>query len=282
MNKWDTVAIFGVGLIGGSIGLGLRKRGLARQIVGIGRSTERLQHALDAGSVTEITTDLAAGVKNAQLVIVCTPVERIVEHVMQVAQHCPTEALLTDAGSTKLQIVSQLDERLPSDGPAFVGSHPLAGSEKSGSENADEDLFKQRTVVVTPTSQSCPTAVETITNFWSSLDAQVAERTPQEHDAALATTSHLPHLIASVLAATTPAEELELTASGWQDTTRIAAGDPELWRQIVNDNRDNVLTSLDHFEQTLSKLRTAIHDQDGAALLEILTQGKQNRDAVGD
>jgi len=282
MKIWDSVAIIGVGLIGGSIGLGLRKRGLARQIVGIGRNTTRLQQALDLGAVTDTTTDFAEGVKNAQLVVVCTPVERIVEHLMQVAQNCPTDALLTDAGSTKFQIVSQLDEKLPPNGPAFVGSHPLAGSEKSGSEHADADLLQSCTVVVTPTTHSNATAVEAITDFWTSLDARVVERSPQEHDAALAQTSHLPHLLASVLAATTPKEELELTATGWRDTTRIAAGDPELWRQILVDNRGNVLQSLDQFEQTLSQLRQALQDQDADVLLKILAQGKQNRDAVGD
>ena len=284
MPAWDTVAIVGVGLIGGSIGLALRERKLARQVIGIGRRRESLEQALSRGCITQISTSVPEGVKQAQLVVVCTPVELIPRHVAEAAAAAPAGCLITDAGSTKAQIVAGaealLATRFPS-GLPFVGSHPLAGSEKNGADAAAADLFVDRIVVVTPTKSSSSAAVAAIESFWQSLGARVMRMSPAEHDAALARTSHLPHLVASALAAATPDDLLPLTAAGWQDTTRIAAGDAELWRQIFLANRACTLKALADFETVLARLRSALEAADGPLLAELLTEGKRRRDAMG-
>ncbi len=279
MRTWDTVAIVGVGLIGGSIGLALRERKLARRVIGIGRRRESLEKAMARGCVDEISTSIAEGVKLASLVVVCTPVESIAEHVHEAGRHCPQGCLITDAGSTKAEIVGAARSLKRAQ---FVGSHPLAGSEKSGSEAASAELFEGRVVVVTETEHSEAAAVGAIEKFWQSLGARVLRMNPENHDAALAHTSHLPHLIASALAAATPEQLLPLTATGWQDTTRIAAGDAELWRQIFLANGASTLKALADFETVLARFRAALESTDGTLLAELLAEGKRRRDAVGN
>lgn len=284
MAFFDTVAIVGVGLIGGSIGLALRKERMAHHIIGIGRRIESLRAAENRGAVTEVTTDLLQGVASANLVVVCTPVEQVTEFVAAAARACNPDTIITDVGSTKAAIVAACDKALAdSKGlwASFVGSHPLAGSERTGVEFAREDLFQGRTTVVTPTENTRPEAAAKIEAFWQGLGSKVVRMSPQEHDAAVAATSHLPHLIASALAAATPAELLPLTATGWGDTTRIASGDTELWRQIFLDNRVNTLKALAPFETVLAELRAALESADGPALAKLLQQGKRIRDTVG-
>ena len=275
MNKWDSVAIVGVGLIGGSIGLALLQRGLARCVVGIGRHESSLRKARERGTVTSTTTDLDRGVTDADLVVVCTPVGNIVEHVCQAAAHCPAGALLTDVGSTKGQIVLELERRLDK-GPAFVGSHPLAGSEKTGPEYAQADLFESRVTVVTPTPATRPQHVEQIEHFWSALGSRVIRMAPHDHDQAVAMTSHATHVLAAALAAATSPEELPLVAGGWKDTTRIAAADPQLWLQILMTNRDQVLKSIDKFEKVLATFRAALQCGDDCAHRATLGSRKEN------
>jgi prephenate dehydrogenase len=276
---WKTVAIVGVGMIGGSIGLALRKRKLAQRVIGIGRSRASLLKAKKCGTVDTTTTDLARGVHSAELIIVCTPVEQIAQHVREVAAACPKDALITDAGSTKRAIVEAVNGTLP-EGVRFIGSHPLAGSEKTGPENARADLLNNRVVVITPIKGNAVADAKTLAAFWKSLGARVLGMSPALHDLAVAATSHVPHVIASALAAATDPEDLALVAGGWLDTTRIAASDPELWRQILLDNRDNTLKALANFQRTLDELRVAIEQQNAARLSELLLQGKQRRDAA--
>ena len=280
MKNWDTVAIVGVGLIGGSIGLKLLESSLATNVIGIGRRSSSLRAAKRRGAITSSTTSIASGVSSAELVVVCTPVDLIVDQVKQVAAHSPAGTLITDAGSTKGTIVQSLDGALPKS-HHFVGSHPLAGSEKTGPLFAKGDLFDNRIVVVTPTRRSNPDAVATIEKFWTRLGSNVLRMTPRAHDEAMASISHLPHLLASVLAAGTPAKHRPLAATGWLDTTRIAAGDVELWTQILSDNRGPVLKSLQQFEKWLAKFRRALETDDHAQLKRLLQAGKQNRDALG-
>jgi prephenate dehydrogenase len=286
MQRWETVAIIGVGLIGGSIGLALRQRKLARKVIGIGRRKSSLDKALARGCVTETTTSIARGVKKAELMVVCSPVELIHKHVAEAGAHCPDGSVITDAGSTKTDLVAKaetaLADRFPMHLP-FVGSHPIAGSERSGPEAATADLFEGRVVVVTESEISDHDVVDTIEEFWQSLGARVVRMTPEKHDAVLARTSHLPHLVASALAAATPSngETLMLTGSGWADTTRIAAGEAELWRQIMLANRTHTLNALADFERVLKSWRLALKNADGPQLLELLQEGKRRRDAVG-
>jgi prephenate dehydrogenase len=286
MRSWDTVAIVGVGLIGGSIGLALRQRNLAQKILGVGRRRQSLEKALALGCITEIAADSAAAARQADLVIVCTPVETIAQQVLEAARSAKPGCLITDAGSTKEQLVAEIETALataPADEVNFVGSHPIAGSEKNGPAAADPNLFDGRVTVVTPTERSDPTAVAAIEEFWKSIGARVMKMDPREHDAIVARTSHLPHLVASALAATTPGNDecLPLTGSGWADTTRIASGDPELWRQILLTNRRPTLSALADFETVLRTWRHALESGNGQLLTELLKEGKTRRDAMG-
>jgi prephenate dehydrogenase len=188
--------------------------------------------------------------------------------------------LLTDAGSTKSSIVRQLNGTLPR-AVAFVGSHPLAGSEKSGCEHARANLFDGRVVVVTPTRKTADDQVQRTGDFWSALGATVMMMSPAAHDRALAATSHLPHLVAAALARMTSEEDLPLTAGGWRDCTRIAGGEAELWSQILSDNRENVLKAIGRFEKSLAGFRSAIERGDARRLQQLLKEAKQRRDAVG-
>jgi prephenate dehydrogenase len=250
-------------------------------VVGIGRRESTLAKAVQRGAITEATTDLATGVSQAEFIVVCTPVCHIVEQVRAAAEHAPPGAILTDAGSTKGEIVAALDGELPR-GAGFVGSHPMAGSEKAGPEFAEEDLFEDRVTIVTPTANTPHAALSAVEQFWQSLGARTVRMAPQEHDAAVAAVSHVPHVAAAALAAVTPEELLPLVGGGWCDTTRVAAGDVELWRQILTENRGHVLRALAEFEKTLASFREALARGDDAALVRLLEQGKLRRDAVGN
>jgi prephenate dehydrogenase len=285
MALWQSAAIVGVGLIGGSIGLALRRAGIVDRIYGIGRNSDKLKRAQSLGAIDEVVPESAPEFPAANLVIVCTPVEQVSDQVARWATRASENALVTDAGSTKAKIVAAVDSQLWAHNPRhirFVGSHPLAGSEKTGVEHARENLFDQRVVVVTPSEQTNPSALQEARALWQALGAKVLEMSPLAHDEAVAKTSHLPHLVASLLAAVTPRELLKLTAGGWLDSTRIAAGDVTLWQQILLDNRDAVLTALSRFETDLALWRHALEQRDASALEQLLQQGKTIRDAVGN
>lgn len=287
MAEYDTVAIVGVGLIGGSIGLALRERRLARKIIGVGRRQQSLDVARDIGAIDNGVTNLAAAVSQAQLIIVATPVDTIAERVMQASAACPAGALITDAGSTKEAIVAAIDAGLAPrrSGPRFVGSHPLAGDHRTGPQHSRADLFEDRIVVITPTEHTRPAAVTEVRGFWENLGAEVRSMSPAEHDSALAITSHLPHAVAVALAATTPKELLSLTAGGWRDTTRVAAGDPGLWQAIFTANRQFVIEAIVRLEKTFAGFRQSLESGDNESLmtlLELAARRKQERDALGD
>ncbi len=279
MMRMDTIAIVGVGLIGGSIGKALISRRLATRVIGICRREESLQRALACRVVTEGTTDLAHGVADAGIVILCTPVETIIPLVRELSPLCAPQAIVTDTASTKAEIVHALcSETLPR---PFVGGHPLAGSEQTGPEAARDDLFVGRTVILTP-NPSASEAVDRIEAFWQSLGAKVLQMSPEHHDQVVAAISHLPHLVASALAAATPPPLVALAAGGWRDTTRVAAADPQLWREILLTNQTRVLESLARFQSGLDALREALQAADANQLEQLLTKGKQIRDALGD
>jgi prephenate dehydrogenase len=284
---YDNIAIIGVGLIGGSIGLAARDRKLAREVIGIGRRDASLSAAQLAGAIDRGTTNLSEGVAGAELIVVCTPVDAIKENVVLAAASCRPKALITDAGSTKGAIVTAVDAALSARraGTPFIGSHPLAGDHRAGVEFARADLFDGRTVVVTPNSATRPAAVIEITGFWEALGANVTVMSPTEHDMALAATSHVPHLVAASLAAATPENLLPLAASGWQDTTRVAAGDPQLWQPIFATNRPHVLAALDRYTAVIAEVRKALDQGDSEQLMRILEHAKNvksKHDALGD
>ncbi len=276
----DTLTIVGVGLIGGSIGLAAKRRGLVRRVRGVGRQQASLERALQHGTIDEGHLDAAAVAGDSQLIVFCTPVDGIAEQALAIAPRCAPGTILTDAGSTKATIVRALDGRLPA-GVAFVGGHPLAGSEKRGPEAAHADLFQNRCTVLTPTEQTDSTALERVRTFWQALGARVRLMAPEEHDQALALTSHLPHLVASALAGLLPEELHELTATGFRSTTRVAAGDPALWTAICLHNRPALLAALASLENRLGEFRQALETADRTALDHLLAQGKKVRDALG-
>jgi prephenate dehydrogenase len=280
VKRLKTVTIIGVGLIGGSIGLAIRRRGLAQRVVGVGHRQSSLRTARHVGAVTNTTIDLAKGVAEADLVIVCSPVAAIVEHARLAARHCPQGTLITDAGSTKRSIVETLDDRLER-GCRFLGGHPLAGSEKVGPAHADADLFERRVAILTPTAATRAEDFDLLERFWSSLGSAVIRMSADEHDRAMAATSHLPHAVASVLAVSLPETYFRLTGSGFRDTSRLAAGSPQLWKEVFTLNRDYVVAALGRFGQQLDTLRTAIEQHDETTLENLLIQAKKNRDALG-
>jgi prephenate dehydrogenase len=277
---FEQITIIGVGLIGGSVGLAAKARGAARRVVGVGRDAKNLARAVERGAIDQFTTDLAEGVRLADLVVVCTPVDRVAETVLRLAPHCRDGAIVTDAGSTKAALVRDI-ERGIRDGVHFVGAHPIAGSEKTGVDYARADLFDGRATVVTPTPLTTEAACFNVVGFWRALGSRVSTMPPDDHDAALAFTSHLPHAVASAVAGATDPELLSLTAGGFRDVTRIAAGDPNLWAAIFEANRDAVLAALGAFNDRLTEFRKLLESGDRAGLERWLTEGKQVRDALG-
>jgi cyclohexadieny/prephenate dehydrogenase len=275
-----TLTIVGVGLIGGSIGLAAKRRGVVRRVLGVGRNQANLDRASALGAIDEAFLDPVGAMERAEIIVFCTPVDRIAEQVLAAAPRCAPGSLLTDAGSTKAQMVRTIEPGLPP-GVHFVGSHPLAGSEKQGPEHADANLFEGRLTIVTKTASTEPGALEQVSKFWQALGSKVRVMSPQEHDEALAFTSHVPHLLAAALAGSLPAALQQLTASGFRDTTRIAAGDPALWTAIFQQNRSAVEDALGLLTDHLGCFRDCLASGDWAKLHDLLAQAKKVRDALG-
>lgn len=285
---WPTVAIVGVGMIGGSIGLALKARKLAGRVIGIGRSATSLSEAKRLQAIDETATDIASAVAMADLVVVAAGVASIAWILDEVDAAVRPGTLLTDAGSTKASIVAAWEKSRRSR-PAsaggrrgrFVGAHPLAGSHRRGPAAADPMLFNGRVTIVTPATATPAKDVEEIGGFWSSLGSTVFTMPPRDHDRILAMTSHAPHVMAAAVAAATPAEARQFTAGGWRDTTRIAAGDPELWADILLDNATAVARALSRIAGVTEKMLVAIESNDRRRLVSLLTRAKEDRDAVG-
>ena len=275
--KFDTVAIVGVGLIGGSVGLALKQRRLARRVVGIGHRRSTLEKARRRGAADTTTTSVRRGVAEADLVVLATPVDLICEHAAEGIGAYRPEAVVTDVGSVKGTIVSRC-ERLFRDGPAFVGSHPLAGSERRGIDAAEVDLLDGSVVLMTPTARTPAHAADRVAGLWRALGATVRTMSPGEHDRLVAAFSHLPHVVAAVLVNCLPVDARGLVAGGFQDTTRVAGGDPRLWHGILRQNRGQVLKSLARFEEHLGAMRRAIERNDSCEVQRLLAKAKSVRD----
>ncbi len=265
LERLGTVAIVGVGLIGGSIGLAIRSRGLAGRVVGVGRDFARLVEATRQGILDEPSTDPASALESADVVVVCTPPARIAEDCRAAAAASPDRCLITDAGSAKGRIVSAVESD-PVARSKFLAAHPIAGSEQKGFRHASADLFDGRVCVLTPTDRSPPGRLERARAFWSGLGCRVVEMDPDAHDRALALTSHLPHAVAAALAGSVPADLLDLAAGAYRDGTRVAGSDPSLWTEIFLENRGPVLDALDAFSDRLATFRDALERGDARAL----------------
>ena len=277
------LTVVGVGLLGGSVALAARASGVAREIVGVGRDRQRLEGPLRAGMVDRIATDVAAGVDGADCVVLAATVfanEKLLEAIWCSA---PAGALVTDVGSTKRGIVA-VAERLSAGRPlGFVGSHPMAGSEKSGWQVARADLFRGATVIVTPTDATEPRAIKGVTALWEALGARVSALDPETHDRTVAAISHLPHVAAWALVDAVARFEpgaLAFAARGFRDTTRIAASDPPMWRDILLANADAVRASLVAFRAALDDLDRLIATGDAAGIEALLARLKTTREGL--
>jgi prephenate dehydrogenase len=278
--RFGTIAVVGVGLIGGSIAAAARRRGIAGRIIGIGRNAARLDVARRAGLIDVAATDLVAAAE-ADLVIVCMPVDRIASDVLAIAPTLAAGSLITDAGSTKGTICRAVQSSLAR--PArFVGSHPLAGSEKGGWEHADASLFEGRVCVVTPVEETPPEVLDRVSDFWRALGLRVRQMTPEDHDRALAVTSHLPHLAASALASLLTEGETGLAATGFRDTTRIASGDPDLWTAIFLQNAEPVVDQASLLIEQLREFQRAVRNGDAPRVRQLLEEGRQGRKLLDD
>ena len=271
------VAVIGVGLIGGSVGLALRARGLATEVVGVGRDKDVLERALARGAIDRGTTDLARGVSSAEVVVVCTPVDHIAEAVRLAAESCPPDALVTDAGSVKRRLVDEV-ERHPHAADKFIGAHPLCGSEQRGPDHARADLFQDRVCVLTPGPRGRPDRLARAGAFWSSLGCRVMHLAPGEHDEILAYTSHLPHAVASALAGSIPGDWLALAAGAYRDGTRVAAADAGLWTAIFRDNRGPLLKAIGQMQERLDAFKFALMTDDEQAIRHCWEHAKARRD----
>jgi prephenate dehydrogenase len=278
----ERLVIVGVGLLGGSAALAARAAGLARRIVGVGRDRARLGPPVAAGALDEATTDLPAGVAGADLVLVAVPVLASEEILARIWAAAPAGTVVTDVGSTKAGIVRRAEALRPAGRLHFVGSHPMAGSERSGFSAARADLFQGARVVVTPGETSEPRAVKTVTGFWEALGARVSLLDAEAHDRAVAAVSHLPHVVAYALmdaVARLEADALDLAARGFRDTTRIAASDPDVWTEIFVANRAALGQCLRGFRQALDELE-ALAARDPAALRAALARIRGAREAL--
>ena len=268
----QTIAIVGVGLIGGSLAAAIRQRKLARKIIGVGRNAARIEMARTSGLIDVASTDLTVVAPQADVMVFCTPVDQVAEGVRLAAGHARPECLLTDAGSVKQPICEDL-----ADIHNFIGSHPIAGSHRQGFEAADGDLFNARTCVLTPGPEVSMPLLTRLDLFWRSVGMRTVNMTPADHDRALAMTSHLPHVAASALAGTLSDQYRSLTGSGFRDSTRIAAGDPELWCGILLQNGGPIIAGIDRLQQQLAAFRHAIANRDSAGIQQLLVSGQQNR-----
>ncbi len=272
------MAIVGVGLIGGSIGQALRERARGTTVVGVGRNQTALDLAVDLGAIDRGTTDLGAAAASADVVVVCTPVNRIAEDIKRAADRAPASALITDAGSSKRLIVEAV-ERHPRAAAAFVGAHPIAGSERRGVSHARADLFDGRVCVLTPTPQTRPDRMKRARDFWSTLGCKIIEMAPTEHDEVLAYTSHLPHAIAAALAASVPENWFPMAAGAFRDGTRVAAADTGLWTAIFRENRGPLLKALATLQHSLDAFKFALMTDDEEAIRRLWSEARGRREA---
>lgn len=275
----EKLCIVGVGLIGGSIGRGARQQGLAKHVVGAGRSAERLKLALQAGAIDTATTSLQEAVTGADMVMVCTPVGLIVPTMRLFEQWLSPECVVTDVGSVKSAVVAQGTELL---GARFVGGHPMAGSEQTGVQNARADLFVDTAWALTPTVQTSPAALQKVSALAQGLGARVITADPEEHDRAVALTSHLPHAIALALVHVAENSAYpHLIGGSFRDGTRVAGSSSELWRDIFLHNREHVIWAIDEFIGKLQEVRSAIADEDAETIQRLFTEAHILRQAFG-
>lgn len=281
------VTIVGVGLIGGSLGMFLKQNAMADSVVGVGRRIENLKTAVELGAIDRYVSDAKDGVREADLVILATPVDTYERHVKEWGSCLKSGAIVSDVGSVKGALVEQAEQLLPNN-VRFVGAHPIAGKEKTGVAAGSVTLFKGARCILTPTKRTDPQALRTIRALWEAAGSVVLTMDPVLHDKVLGAVSHLPHIAAFALInaltevqQTTP--ELDLLAysgGGLRDTTRIAASSPEMWRDIFLWNRDNLVRQIETYERYLRQLKHLIQSGDGPAIEQELERAKRVREQL--
>jgi prephenate dehydrogenase len=278
------LSVVGLGLLGGSVAKAARAARLAREIVGVGRNPASLEPALRERAVDRITTDLGQGLEGADMVVLATPVATLERQLPAVWRAASTHALLTDVGSTKASIVRAAEELGRSRPLDFVGSHPMAGSNLSGFQVSRADLFDGATVILTPTDRTSLETVKRVTEFWEAVGGRVTVMDPVTHDRAVAAISHLPHLVVDALVAAVLDMDprfLEVAARGFKDTTRIAASDPVVWREIFQQNRRALGEALGRFRGALDTLETLLDAGDDTAIEAALERIRKTRAELG-
>ena len=281
---FNKLVIIGVGLIGGSFALALRKAGMVKFIVGVGRNKENMQRALDLGVIDKIADNPTSAIQNADFVLLAMPVGQTVNIMAQIAPHLESKTILTDAGSTKYNVIIAAQSYLANNLENFVPGHPIAGAELSGVDAAQVDLFRDKHIILTPLAETANHALNQVIKCWQACGAQVSQMQPEEHDSVLAATSHLPHILAFTLmnylrniSENDPDNLLRFAGSGFRDFTRIASSSPEMWRDICLANREALLTQIDAYKNTLSSLQKNLANGDAQALAKAFTEAREIR-----
>jgi prephenate dehydrogenase len=281
---FQKVVIFGVGLIGGSFSLALRKAGTVGEVVGFGRSQTTLDEAKRLGILDRIGSDVVQEVRDADIVLLATPVAQMADIFKRIAPHLGTRTLVTDGGSTKGDVVAAARTNLGGKLAQFIPAHPIAGAEKSGAAAALADLYQGKRVVLTPLPENSQESVARVRKAWELCGANVSELTPQQHDEVFAAVSHLPHLLSFALVHDLAQRDnrdqlLSFAASGFRDFTRIAASSPEMWRDICLANREALLRELLQYANELHGLYQALEQGDAAKLEEVFSEARKVRSA---
>ncbi len=266
-------------MIGGSLALALKKHDLVGSIIGVSRQESSLKTALAMKAIDESTTDVHKAIQGADLVILAAPVKIILDNIDDICKHLRRGCIVTDVGSTKLSIVDSAEKLFPPH-VLFVGSHPMAGFEKSGMSHATADLFKGASCIMTPTAKTNRMARDKIKQVWTAIGAQVKFMEPAAHDEALAYASHLPHMMAFALARSVPEAFLEHGGAGLKDTTRLAGSSPKMWSDICTSNYRQVIKAIDESVKSLSDIRKAVVDRDEQELTQIFNQAKTKREIL--
>lgn len=264
-------------MLGGSVALSIRRQRPNATFIGYSRTMTKVDAAVAGGTLDQATDSIENACRDCDVIVVATPVDRIAAMVIEAAKHCPDGCLITDVGSTKAGIVAAVkaDKNAAT---KFVAAHPIAGSEKSGCDHAIETLFDGKVVVVTPSDSVPQEMINAAESFWSMTGANVLTMGPAEHDAHLAAVSHVPHLMSSLIARMVPDQARPLVGSGWRDITRVAAGDPEMWLAICQENRPAIADELDRLASELDQLREWVSTRDDAKLLQWLAEAKRSKE----
>ena len=272
------VTIVGVGLLGGSAGLALKAFDPRIRVAGVGRRMRSLEQALAIGAVDSVHTDAAEAVGQTDLVILATPVGAFEHHMRAIAEHLAPGAIVTDVGSTKASVVRSAHRIVGA--RRFCGSHPMAGSEQKGPNSARADLFAGATCILTPTAKTPTEVARRVRRLWEKMGMRTVVMTPARHDRVVARVSHLPHALAGLLMLLPEPADLDVSATGFRDTTRLASGDPEMWRDIFLTNRAGILRALDDFDGSLRGLRGLVAAGDGRGLEEFFAAARKRRDST--